>query len=346
MKLHLALPIAGALLAGLVFIDGTLTAEAREARESSGRLELLVPEDARRTVAAVSVTFPGRGEFLYARVRGHWRCIQAFGAPAQGDNIAALVRTIFEARGVVRAEGAVDDAAYGLAPETRLAIRFHGPGIRSLPDKDLIASFEVGTAFAGGRHGRAFVRNAESGRLFEIDHDPHRPCPWPAEDALPPMLDRRMLAGAWEEAVSDFQRVFIDFEGGEGLELRQGPAPDGQGIQWLLKDSSGERPVLPFRIAGFLTYLVRAPYSGLAGADQRAQLGHASPVATVTLVPDGGDPLRLIVGSSVNGSVFVWNETAGILCHTSPELAQLLAPDAAMLCDAERLNPWEVWLSR
>jgi len=346
MKLSMLLPLAAATLVGLVVLDGSLTASAREQRAASGLLEPLVPEEARRTVAAITIDFPGRGEFLYARVRGHWRCIQAFGAPAQGDRIAELVNAVFDARGVLRAEGTYDETTYGMTPQTRVGIRFHGPGVKSQPDKDVIATFQVGTSFTGGRHGRAFVRDVVSGRVLEVDHNPLLPCTWPASDALPPMLDRRMLAGAWQEAVSDFQRIFIDFEGGEGLELRQAPLADGSGIQWLVKDSAGERPVLPFRIAGYLTYLVRAPYSGLAGADQREHLGHVSPRATVTLVPGGGAPLRLTVGSPTNGSVFVWNEAASLLCHTSPELAVLLSPDAEMLCDQERLNPWEVWLSR
>ena len=160
------------------------------------------------------------------------------------------------------------------------------------------------------------------------------------------MLDRRILAGAWREAVSDFQRIFIDFEGGDGLELSQTPLPGGEGVQWIVKDQSGEQPILPFRIGGYLTYLVRAPYTGLAGADQRTHLGHAQPFATVTLVPPGKEPLQLVVGTEVDGSIFVWNGTAKILMHTTPELGRLLAPDVGMLCDQDRLNPWEVWLSR
>ncbi|TDJ68198.1 MAG: hypothetical protein E2O39_13475 [Planctomycetota bacterium] len=353
MKLSRLLFLASLALAALAALEHALERRSESARRAGVRVERLVDPAQKEgvTVAAVTLGIPGRPELVYARSRGEWRCMSAFGAPVAIGQLQGLLASFLEARGVVRARSNAAAATYGLA-ETATLVRFHGPKILTAEDRDVLFAFEVGASVAGGALGRAFVRALDSGAILEIDHDPTRFLAWPEGQAFPPLLDERLLAGAWPRGVQGFERIFVDFESGASLELARRPAPDagaegGLG-EWVARDGTREVVALPYRLAGFLNFLARATFTGLADPRDAAGLGHDPPFARVTIVPTGAEPLELTVGNAIDaeGTVFVANGASGALVQTSAESARLLAPTLTMMVDTNIPNPWEVWLSR
>ncbi|MFT5153603.1 MAG: hypothetical protein ACI841_003605, partial [Planctomycetota bacterium] len=169
---------------------------------------------------------------------------------------------------------------------------------------------------------------------------------WPIERTLPPLLDNRILAGSWASGRPDWTHIFIDVTEGESIELRARALADGK--VWEIRgaqQADNWETVLPYRMIGFLTYLVRATYSGLADPKERAQRGCDPPSVRITLIGQGADPVRLDVGSASPGGFFVWNDASRSLLQSRQE-RDWLAPSRSMLMDRAIANPWERWLSR
>lgn len=306
-------------------------------------------------VAALELEVPGKPPLLFARTRGAWRALGAFGAPGRGDLLAELIAQLTSARGLVRGGGRA--ASYGLSAERRSHVRLFGPGVLDREDRHLLADFELGNALpsqrlrSGGRSApRCFARlgteEPEAAPIVELTLDPYDLVGWDPEEALPRLIDTRLLAGAVLETPPRFQRIVIERPGADGRTVsRLTIAPTLHDDRWVATDEEGDHAVLPYRIVGYLTYLVRRRARGLGDPRDPEAAGLVPPSARVLLSPwEGGEALVIEVGQQLAESVFAHTRFARTTWQLEAREQRLLAPTLSMFTLAEELNPWEAWL--
>jgi hypothetical protein len=308
------------------------------------------------TVAGVSVE-DQRGSVLFARSRGVWRCLSAWGAPGDGERIEGLVRALLGAQGVVRAEAPRDGVDYGLSGPEALELILHGKQLLDDPAGDELLRVRVGAASrvtgsgAVARSG-SFACVAPSPRVLELDLDPRAWLDTPAP-GLPPLLDARLAPGDFPGPGRRVERVFLDRADGTTLELvrrpREARAP-GEGVsaaetldwEWLLLSGERQEVIPPLRGEAWVTWAPRAPYVGLADPSGDEALGLDAPQARLTLVPDEGEPLELVVGRSTSdGAAWVDVPSVPLRAAVAPQTLAMLLPDADELAEDARRNRWD-----
>lgn len=281
-------------------------------------------------VAALTLAVPGRPELVYVRHRGRWRCATAFGAPVLEPAVAELVARLRGARGLVRdPRGAGRDEA--------LVLGLHGPAFGSAPDRDRVLAVELEPL--GERTLARALAGEEPAPWLEVPGSLARDLAWPPDRVLPPLVDDHLVACLWPDGFPGLARFFVDRPAGASLEV----AP-GEGDAWIARSAGREESVLPYRLAGYLNFLVRVRYRGLADPRESGTPGLDAPAARVTLATPAGEAVVLEVGRPANGQAFARNVAAELVGQVDPEHLELLAPDLDMLCDRGRANPWEEWL--
>jgi len=337
LKRKLVDALAPALIsAALVASCGTDDPASVVAAGSIGRLTELTPDD----IAGVGLEFPATGErFLYVRDAGQWRCINASRAVALDGALDGLVADLVSA-GEMSREVADDRLeAYGFTSAAPRVTLF-GTDLNAREDRDELIGFTLGSELEGRR---SYVRIEGADPVHEIDSLPEQRFARDAGDRLPPMLDRRMLAGEWPDPTGGFTRAFLDFEDGRSMELAR--VGDPNTYNWQLRTPDAEPlPVLPYRIAGWQSFVYRAPYAGFAAPSEAPRVGLETVWLTITLI-DPTDSIVLEVGTPVaDRPLAVRNTKTGMLVLLAPENAALLVPTEGDLLDRSRANRWESWL--
>lgn len=296
----------------------------------------LAPQDVR----AVGLELPARDErWLYVvDEQGVWRCANAEDAIARPKAVGGLVLDLVRATGLPREVPAERRPAYGLGEDAPRVVLF-GAGFATGADRSALAEILLGEDVEGRR---AWIA-PEGGAVWEIDRTPRARFAQPAHDRLPPMLDRRLLAGEQPDPGEGFTRAFLDFADGRSRELRRVGAAGTW--SWELH-APGEEPVpvLPYRIAGWQSFIYRAPYAGFAAASEAERLGVTDPWLTITLVDARGAIELAVAEPRERGPLAVRNARNGMLVLLAPEHAERLVPSDADLLDRGRANPWEEWL--
>lgn len=315
----------------------------------------LIPEAiaSELNVAAIKLREPAAGsELLYFRSRGVWRCASTFGAVCDSELMSELLNDFTEARGVVRTEEANRATEYGFDDSDRLELSFHGPGVMSDDDEDLLLAFEIGHQLAGTRHGRSFVRARGETTIIEVDRNSRKLLERAERSSLPPLLDRRLLAGPWEGRPLGFARITITRPEGETVieyaDLPPGETgPDGATWTWRVTEGAQSGETNPYFALGFTAFALHSHYSGFANPEDAKELGLLPAAARVTLEPRSGDPIQLTVGRPTPAGVsYIFHKQNRMLMQVDAETARLLAPTAALLLDENATNPWELWLGR
>ena len=320
-----------------------------------GYEQLIAPERlVSLEVAGLSVEYPALDQrFLYTLSGGVWRCVDAHGALALGHRIEELTRELGGAVGELRSTEAARAAAYGLDDARRITLRLHGPRLGTDPGQDELFRLDVGSALPGTGSRRSWVRVGGTERILEIPYDPRTWLERESPGALPPLLDERLLAGEWPARGGGLRRVFLDRLDGSSLQLESeveevaGLSREEWPRRWQASEGDARSRCLPFRIAGWQAFLYRAAYSGLSDPAAAERRGLDEVRATLTLIQVEGDPITLEVGRPApSGATFVRNGKTGQLCLLEPEVAALLVPTLAQLCEVEGGNPWESYLPR
>jgi len=322
---------------------------ARDARRAADPpIERLVAADrlAGERVAAISIESSSR-QLLYGRKQGLWRCREAFGATCDEAEVRALLASFLDAHGVERASGAGAEAACGLATADRVTVRFHGPKAFEAPDGDLLLAFEVGRSFPEGPHGLAFVREAGSDRILEIDCDPARVLA-SARPPIPPLVDAGFLAGSLAGEFRGFREIRIEPREGEALRItRDLDAPASADSAWILARGDRRESFPGWRVGGYVGLWLRGRFDAFESPLRPAEIGLDPPAARVTLVPETGDPIELAVSAADPAHrARVWNRATNVVGVVPGELQPLLAPRAELFTDASGPNPWEAWLRK
>lgn len=331
MLLASSAAIAAALFAGCGTHDGSA--------QAAGSIARIITVDAQQVVG-VGLDLPATGErFLYVRESGEWRCVNASGAIALDGALDGLVTDLTAATGMTREVADARLAAFGFT-EDAPGVTLFGADWRTREDRDELAEFALGSKLEGRR---AYVRVEGRNAVHEIDRLPARRFDRPEGDRLPPMLDRRLLAGEWPDPMGGFTRAFLDFADGRSLELAR--VGDANTFAWELRTPDAEAlPVLPYRIAGWQSFVYRAPYAGFAAPSEAPRVGLENVWLRITLI-EAQQSIVLEVAEPLTGRpLAVRNMKSGMLCLLAPEHAALLVPTDGDLLDRSRPNPWEAWL--
>ena len=338
-----ALVLTSLLLLALVAVERALAPRRGDdplRAPTVGRL--IPPEVARgRTVSALSVA-DGRGELLYLRSKGLWRSREGFGAIAETAAVEELVACFLEAQGSERTRDRERAAAYGLGPQ-QTTFRLHGPKVIDDPARDVLFAFEVGTSFAGGAHGLAFVRAEGDDAVLEVDRDPRAVLARHERGGLPPMLDLRLLAGCLGGDFGGFRRFRVEPRAGSAFVVEHGDGPPES--SWALVRDGAREPAMFWRAGGYTALWVRGRYQGVASPAQAAELGLDPPELRVTLEADGAEPIVVEVSAlRPSGEAWVWNRRTNVVMAVDRDTHAEIAATPAMFTDASRENPWERWL--
>lgn len=346
----LALGACCAVLLALVFARARGANDGRAAAQPLEKLIALA--DAQRTrVAALSLEAPGRDvHWLLARSKGRWRVREAFGAFADEELVQELLAALLDARGIVVEErqdaGAL--ASLGFAREQLVTLGLHGPKVLDAPDRDLIASVELG-ARVRGAPGRFARRGGGDPRVLELDRDLGRFLGTLAPGELPPLVDRHLIAGALESGALGLRRMTSTRRDGSVIEIaRAAESGDEQAgpPRWTISASgSAPRECPVWRAGGYMGAWMRGLAQGFAPSSRAAELGLDAPFARVRLEPDRGAPIELAIGDlEPDRSAYVWNRATNVLMRIDATLHAQLAPDVEAFLDLTRPNPWEIFL--
>jgi len=320
-------------------------------------------------VAAVRVETAGGQGWTYARVEGRWRCVDLFGAPADGGAITALVKALTEGIGELATAQAEEAPRYGVSTGATLRVALLGPGALGDPRRDVQAGFDVGSGDAAGE--AAFVRVRGRPEVWRLDSDPRAVLEARVAPGLPPLLERSIAASSWPGWAGGVERIFVD-RADAGFELaRRLVPPDPQGspgapdpaspaaslpsLHWVLDPGPDERPTDDLVAQGYALFFQRAPYVEVLDPARRDELGLERPAAVVTLAGAEGAALELALGVPLpedqvgpEGRVPVWNGDAGTLYLVTAEVADLLVPQSADLAPtadgSPAANPYDRWL--
>jgi len=335
-----------ALVALLVGAERLLAGRERARHAGDPAVERLVAPDrsAGAKVSAISVAL-GDAQLLYVRKHGLWRSREAHGAVCSEAEVRGLLSAFFDARGVRRAAGATDAAAYGFDPERRLGVSFHGGRVLEDPGRDVLFSFEVGRA----NSGRAFVREGGSGGILEIDRDPRRLLELPLGALLPPLVDTRLLAGCLDEGFRGFREFRIERPGGASFRVAAGEAEkeSGEPAPWTLDRGNGREAFPGWRVGGYMGLWLRGRFEETRSPSQAAELGLDPPAAIAKVTPDGCTPFEVWISAADDRhKAYVWMKPTNVIAVVPERWQPQLAPDAEMFLDEKRPNPWEEWLRK
>ncbi len=331
--------IVGALALFAIALGFAATGSRGTAVDAAAPITSLV-DVAPADVALVGVEWPAADErHLYGFDGERWRCRTAVDAVASSEGLAALIADLCEATGTRRVVPAARAAAYGI-DDAAPRVTLFGARWNEREDRDALATIVLGDEVEGRR---SYVALAGTGEVWEVDRLPARRLEREDGDRLPPLLDRRLLAGERPTEGGGFTRAFLDFADGRSWELaRVGPRDT---YQWELRaPGAAAVPVLPYRIAGWQSFVYRTPYAGFASPADAARLGLESPWLTITLVDERGSIELRVAEPAGNQPLAVANARSRMIVLLSPDATDLLVPETADFVDRTRPNPWESWL--
>lgn len=318
-------------------------------------LQRLAPFDADEPPSIAGLSFvdqKGGQEHFYLQQEGQWRCASVYGAVALAPEVQALIADLLQARGEEVAP-ASRASEYGIGEDRGWLLRLHGPEFATREDRDLLFEVRLGFSLSGLGEGRSFAHLPAAEQVLEIDRNPGSKLQQEEGKRLPPLLDKRLLAGEWPERGEGLARAFIDYTDGRSIELNSrvigaAPAPHLPAPrEWLAIEGERRVPCLPYRIGAWQSFLYHVPYLGLSDPGAAERRGLDEPVAKLTLIQVQGDPIELRIGRSApSGATFVLNSKTGMLCLLNREEIDLLLVSLESLGSAERSNPWEAWLPK
>jgi hypothetical protein len=303
-----------------------------------------------KVIAGLSLDLDeGRERYLYARSRGVWRCLSAWGAPCDGEHVEQLVVGLLAARGVVLDGSGATADSFGLAGPGALEIALHGKALVEDPGGDEL----LRVRFAGAES--PFVRVAPRPSVVELDFRLGAALKRDGE-GLPPLLDTRIAPIVFPEPGQRVAQLLVQRSDGPPFELTRrakepSAAPDPEDPaaaldwEWWLSDGAREVALAPLRGEAYVTWIPRAPYVALADPASAPERGLAPARAKLTLVPDGGEPLEIEVGSrGPDGGL--WVRTPQVLSFIDAASARMLLPELDELTDDSRENLWDIALRK
>ena len=363
--------VSSLLLIGVLVLRGSLEPDARESDVIG--VELLAdretsrlfsgPDGAQLPVAAVTVTRPTPAgvpeSYFYGRSNGIWRCFSHFGLVGNALAIQELllaatrIETLAVPTDEALAEG--DVQGYGLDPNERIRIEFHGAGVRPGTEQlDVLFAVDLGHALA---RGGAFARTVDTDDVVVLDVDLARGLRRDRSlvqsltlAETPPLADPHLIPTAWPSLASGFKQIFVDHADGSGYSLEDeaiaglmGDAPRAAGYTLVDSETGLERATHPVLGTGYTLFLALAPYR--APVDPRTLANSSGPETVITIqAADGGICELSILPAAIGTDRVVINSWSGTAHLVSGEVAKLLAPSPEQLIDTALGNPWHEYV--
>ncbi len=350
-----ALVLLPLLLAALLLWERALARGAAGERDLRGRVGRIVPEERRAALAlsALRVERPGVPTRTYGRLRGRWRALELFGAPADARAIGALADGLLDAQGFVVSDAPDEAAAYGIVGPDALRVSLCGPRVLEDPGGDVQIAFDVGASLPGEGQQGSFVRVRGAREIWSIDADP-RAALAPRAGGLPALLEPWVVPMDWEGWRGGVTRVSVRDAAGARLalerrarevtpeELRAGRPP----WDWVLAPGALELPAAPVPAQAFSLFVQRLPYADVLDPARADALGaRAGTGGALTLEAEGASPWTLLFGAPLpDGRVPVWSTPSETLYAMEPAPAALALPGVEPFLEASQANPWDPWL--
>jgi hypothetical protein len=315
-------------------------------------------------VAGLRIALEGqRLEYFYVRTKGRWVCASAFKAPCDDARVEAFIQALSQARGLVRSEAGAAALEFGLESEQAIEVSLHGRALVEREDRDLLARLKLDGLWSAADSAKSgtsrFAQVAGRTATLETVFDAPALLGTRFQVDFPPLLDVRLVPQAFPSAGAFVEQVRLDVPGREPLELVRAPREVVEGTQdplaalsftWSRMSAGAPQPVHPMIAEGYATFLLRAPYVGLA--DPRTSerlLGELGARARIALRDSSGASVELVLGApALDGSSFALNAGVPLLGEVEGALRPLLLPEreafAAPGGEKPPANPWDAWL--
>ncbi|MCB9896990.1 MAG: hypothetical protein H6825_03185 [Planctomycetes bacterium] len=327
-------------------------AEARQASNRVGRLVDPSERDAMR-VAAVTVTSGAGQSWMYARVDGLWRCLDAGRTVADEAAIAGLVDAILRAEGVARTDDPSRFGDYGIGTPDGWTVTLHGSEVLTRPDKDVQLELAIGLPVEG--LDGCFVRRADRDVVWAIDTDPRSALDEHPE-GQPPLLDHGVMPAVWPGQGIRLDKIQVDRVDGVRfqLDLREEEiSPDDmqRGLSpwkwWMLRPDVEAVECHPMLATAYTVFLRQCEWAEVVPPDKANTVGLELPTARVLLVTSDEKVTQLVFGAVLaDGRVPMFNSFSNQVVLLDESTASLLTPSADQLLPGTPTNLWDLALHR
>lgn len=347
-----------AWLAGLVlalalaeFSLARRDARARAAETRVGTLFTRAEASELRKQPALRVE-QGGATHAYGRVRGEWRCLSLFDAPADGRALQSWIDALLSAEGLVHARTVEEAPAYGINTPETVRVSIQGPRATQAGG-DVLATLELG--FVAPGRASSFVRRKGTKEVWSVAGDLRAPLEARRAPGLPPLLAPSAVPAAWLEQGGGTLRITVE-AGSERMQLERreralDPATLEPGMlpwTWFLARASTDDDDAEVEVAAgnsYAGFLERLSYARVLDPARREERV-AAPRARVTLAAREGAPLVLAFGTAgADGRIALWVEETLALYEIEPGDFALAVPRVDELATArEREDPWSAAL--
>jgi hypothetical protein len=339
------------LAVGLFAWDRALLDDERAARETANRIGRLIPREAREGLEVGGLTLQSGAGAAHAYALGddgNWRCTSLHDALCEKDRIDQLLRELLEAEGVVQAADRPREREFGFGQDATWTLGVHARGAAA-------PAFTVEIGGAMPDPARCFARLAPRPQVWEIDVDLRKYFDLPPGYTLPPLVDPRVVPRAWLTASKRLDRIAVRGPGVDyALQVRERQVSEDdlkRGVrpyQWFLIEKDRETACPDLVAAQYTSYLFQVPFTTVADAAQVPQRGGTmEPAATVSFIPEEGEPLEIRVGAPAgNGFGYLFCTFSGSLIEVRAELVNLMFPEPATLLADTQQTPWDRYLQR
>lgn len=325
-------------------------ARIRSDRDMTDRIGRLIKADEREAidVAAISMEIGTAKRFVYVKGEDFWRCPTAFGAVCRTDAMDGLVKALMDAEGVVQTSDERRLSEYGFSEHNRWRVALHGPGFAVDDDQDVQFSIELG--FELPDKSGCYARRQGSRAVWALDANPWTSIGLSAVASGAPMVDGGLIARAWLEGATRFDRIDVEAPGRafslllkqrevSQEDMRKGISP----FYWDLEMNGVEQASDHQLSMSYNAFLFRAPFSRIVAKGPSRVRGKNERGKVVLRAEDSAVEL-VIGGDDGEGGVLAWFEPTGTLMSVTPEVADLLLPSAAAVMPGGTENGWARYL--
>ena len=117
--------------------------------------------------------------------------------------------------------------------------------------------------------------------------------------------------------------------------------------EWIIREGESEKTADVRQAHFYSQFLLQAPYAGLLSQKQREELGLDKPQSRIRLEAVSGQTLELLLGTqTAEGRTPVLNTFSQSIYEIHRETVSNLLPEAELLLDANKGNPWEEQLNQ
>ena len=324
------------VLVMLVGFDDWLSKRQTAEQIRASRLQLLfdpsseiVPERIRRIEVHSGA---GRRIWVYEKIGKHWRYPSYHGAYIQQDRVDFLLNSLLASYGTVVSDDRTEDHKYGLTAQQAVQVIL-------ADDSGTLGKVSVGRGPSGPRAGEAFIRhNRKNALTFHLHANPRHAL----VGGNPPMLDPYLLPKALPRKSIVKVNFITTRPAPQQLRRVDKPFPrDGSPLlhpgeytyDWIISYPESQIDTcLSNNVFTFMGFLKNLRFKSLYNPSDSSY--GFSDNDRIELVDEDGTMDILHFGRSEEGTVYIRNAAAGLVCSVDLNDAELLFPKPGALTDS------------